>query len=773
MAQSGANVPRRDGVGKVTGSARYVDDIRLPGMWFGAVVRSKRPHAKISKIEFDESFDWSRVVIATAADIPGKNCVAIIEEDMPLLADSVTKHIGEGIALVAAPTRELAEEARQMVRVTYEDLPVVLSIDDSKSAATKIRNDDNVMSHFTISKGNIEKGFAQADQIVEGVYAVGHQEHMYIEPNGIIASPREGGGFDVIGSMQCPYYISKSVSVMMGMPEEKFSIRQATVGGAFGGKEDYPSLLAGYCLLLARKAGRPIKMVYDRAEDTEVTTKRHPARIRHKTGVKKNGKITAMEITVEMDAGAYLTLTPVVLSRGIIHAAGPYRCDNISIVGTAYATNMTPNGAFRGFGVPQTCFACEAHMDLVAEKLGISPVELRKKNYLKEGDLTATGQKLDSSIACEDVLMQALEKSGIEKQISINSKQSGNVRKGVGISLFFHGAAFTGSGEAKIKAKAGLRVEADGRLAVLTACTEMGQGSHTVIPQMAADFLGIDLDLISIETPDTSLVPNSGPTVASRTTMIMGMVMKKCAASVKSSIIEFVSKKLGVAASDLEFSGDQIVFGDENVMRIKDAVSAYHEEFGPREFIEMYDLPPGISWDEKRHLGDAYPTYSWACDVAEVEVDMSTFEIKVDRMWLFHDVGKAINPSMVEGQIEGGTLQALGYAILENHLVKDGRFVTNRFQNYIIPTALDVPEFKTFIVEKPYEHGPVGAKGIGEMPMDGAAPAIVNAIADATGIRITELPVTPEKLYDAWHRKQGICDWRFCGGEGVEKNFCK
>lgn len=767
MSFVGKNIPRRDGAEKVTGKALYIDDVEMPGMWHGAVVRTPIPYGKVLGYELDPSFDWNQVVIADAGDIPGKNFVSMIQQDVPLIIDKggVAMHIGEAVALIAAPTREMAYEARRHVKVLYDEWKPVLTMDESKKAAIKIRGDDNVVSHYTITKGDIKRGMKAADEIVEGTYEMGYQEHMYIETNGMIASPatrasqceaRRAGRpaieFEIVGSMQCPYYISKALSFILGMPEEKISVRQAdAVGGAFGGKEDYPSILAGYCAVLAGKTGRPVKIVYDRAEDTEVTTKRHPARVAHKTGVKKDGTITAMDIFFEMDAGAYATMTPVVLSRGIIHADGAYRCANVKIEGVAYATNKATSGAFRGFGVPQAFFPIEVHIDRVAERIGMSPLKFRRKNMLREGDTRGTGQRMDDSIATKEVLEEAVRRSDFESKFKkFASDRKSKLRRGIGMSFFCHGTAFTGSGEEKIKARAGLRLDGDGRICVLTACTDMGQGAHTVIPQMAADHLGIDLSLVAIERPDTALVPNSGPTVASRTTLTMGMTLKPCAGKMKDILFAFASERTGKAREGFSFDGFSLLHGDEIVMQVRELVKNYIGAKGPLEVIEPYTLPPGIKWDDATHSGDAYPTFGWGCDVAEVEVDMETFEVNVCKMCLAQDAGRAINPQLAEGQIEGGTLQSLGYGLMERHLVEAGRFTTGRLQTYIIPTFLDTPEMETVLVEKPYRYGPMGAKGIGEMPMNGAAPAIANAIYNATGIRICELPMTSERLYEKW-----------------------
>jgi CO/xanthine dehydrogenase Mo-binding subunit len=759
MSLTGKNVVRLDGVPKVTGTARYVDDLDIPGVWYGAVVRTEVPHARITSVSPDPAFDWSRVVLADATDIPGKNCVAMIENDLPLIVDRVTMHMGEAAMLVAAPTRELALEAASRVKVKCRELPSVLTMEEAREARVRIYGSDNVIARCEISKGSIDAGLNGAALVVEGTYVMGHQEQMYIEPQGVVAHFDDKGMLRVVGSMQCPYYVSRALSILMDMPEECISVRQSVVGGAFGGKEDYPSVIAGYATVLAKKCGRPVKIVYGRSEDTLVTTKRHPARVHHRTAVSDAGELLAMDITYELDAGAYVTLTPVVLSRGLIHSPGPYRCKNVRARAVAYATNMPPNGAFRGFGAPQAFFPLEVHIDRCAEAVGLSPLEFRRRNMLRDGDETATGQVLRGSVGSEEVVDAAAERSGFDERRLTYARVSPKerLRRGIGMSFFMHGAGFTGSGEAYLKGKAGLRLDGDGRISVLSACTEMGQGAHTVLPQMAADHLGLDLSCLSIETPDTALVPNSGPTVASRTTMIMGTVLGACAAKLKQTLFHFASGKFGIDSSLLRFEGDGLFSGDGRVADASELVRSYLDERGELTIIDHYELPSDIHWDEKNYRGDAYPVYSWGCDIAEVEVDMDTFEVNVIKMWLVQDIGRAINPKLAEGQIEGGTLQALGYALIERHQAENGRFLTDGLRSYLIPTSMDAPEMETVIVEKRYEHGPMGAKGLGELPMDGAAPAIANAIHNATGLRICELPMTPERIFEAW-RKSGARD---------------
>src|SRR6185295_13760954 len=406
----GQNVLRKEGYAKLTGEARYVDDISFDRMMFGKTIRSTVPRALIKSIEFDASYDWSQIVIADYRDIPGANYVALIENDQPLLAQSEIRHCYEPILLIAAETKQLVEQASQHIRIEYEELAPVLSIDDSLACSETIYGSDNVFKRFLIGRGDIDEGFAAADRIIEGEYRVPHQEQLYIEPQGMIAIPGNGK-LTVMGSMQCPYYIHKALKQLFDLSDEQAIVIQTTTGGGFGGKEEYPSMIAAHAALLAKKAGRPVKIIYDRAEDIAATTKRHPGIIRHRTGVTRDGRLTASEIDVVLDGGAYVTLTPVVLSRGAIHALGPYACDNVRIAARAVATNTPPNGAFRGFGAPQVAFAYEMQMEKIAAELGIDPVELRRINLLREGDITATGQRLTWSVGSEEVLNAAIERS--------------------------------------------------------------------------------------------------------------------------------------------------------------------------------------------------------------------------------------------------------------------------------------------------------------------------------------------------------------------------
>jgi CO/xanthine dehydrogenase Mo-binding subunit len=744
----GENVLRKEGREKLTGAARYVDDITLDGMLFGKTIRSTIPRGRIKSIKFEPAYDWSDIIIADYRDIPGANYVALIENDQPLLVESEVRHYDEPILLIAAASKGELEAAASHIQIEYEEQSPVLTIEDSVAVRELLHGTDNVFKRFLIGRGDIDEGLAAADRIIEGVYRVPHQEQLYIEPQGMIAIPGDGE-MTVMGSMQCPYYVHKALKQLLNLSDEQAIVIQTTTGGGFGGKEEYPSTIAAHAALLAQKAGRPVKIVYDRAEDIGATTKRHPGIIRHRTGVTSDGRLTASEIDIVLDGGAYVTLTPVVLSRGAIHALGPYRCENVRITARAVATNTPPNGAFRGFGAPQVTFAYEMQMEKIAAELGIDPLELRRINMLHEGDITATGQRLTWSVGSEDVLNAAIERSdffkkrrAIETENARGSDQ--DKRRGIGISFFFHGAGFTGSGESRMKAQAGVELTADGRACVLSGSTEIGQGTRTIFCQIVADELGIDFDDVEVEAPDTSRVPDSGPTVASRTTMVVGRVVQLAAREVKEKLINFVAERFG--APEAQLIGGRFVENGKDLAGFGEIARAYIAERGELRSYARYASPPEIEWDDESYSGDAYPAYSWGAEVAEVEVDMDTYEVTCTKITTAQDIGRAIHPVLAAGQIEGGTLQAVGYGLLEELVWDNGRIVNNRLTNYIIPTSLDAPEMETIIIEKEYPHGPFGAKGVGELPMDGGAPAIAAAVFNATGAFVNEIPITPERL---------------------------
>jgi CO/xanthine dehydrogenase Mo-binding subunit len=727
----GQSVPRREGREKVTGAARYVDDVALPGMLYGATIRSAVARGIIREIEYGSSIPWSEFTIVTAADIPGSNRVALIVDDQPCLADQSINHPEEPLVLLAHPDRYLLEEARQHVTVRADPLPAVFTIEESLAARTVIWGSDNVFKRYTVSRGDVDAAWSEAHLVVEGEYETGAQEQLYIEPNGMLALANATDGVTIWGSMQCPYYVHAALKALFGLPDEKIRVVQMETGGGFGGKEEYPSMIAAHAALLAWKSGRPVKLLYDRAEDMAATTKRHPSRTRHRTAITSDGRLLAMEIDFVIDGGAYCTLSPVVLSRGTIHAAGPYYCPNVRIRGCAVATNAPPHGAFRGFGAPQSLFALERHMDRVAEAAGLTPEEIRRRNFIHTGETSAVGQVMRDPIDMEGLLEHALTLSTYHEKKARFSRANANgrIRKGIGFSAFMHGAGFTGSGEEHLASVVTVEASSTGKLRVLSSNTEIGQGTNTVFAQIAADAVALPLDSIEIVQPDTSVVPNSGPTVASRTCMVVGKLVESAAAGIRAALVSAGALREPYSAEDFQR-----------------ACSEYIGASGSLRASARYQAPGGLRWDDERYEGDAYGTYAWAVYVAEVSVDVATCEVQVDDFVAVQEVGKVINPTLATGQIEGGVAQAIGWALSEEVVWHEGRMANAQMTNYIMPTSLDLPPIRVYFEERPYPHGPAGAKGIGELPMDGPAPAIANAVAHATGADISSIPLTPEKL---------------------------
>lgn len=727
----GKSVPRKEGRKKVTGQSLYIDDLVFPGMLFGATVRSSAARGRITNISFTGNIPWDQFTIVTAKDIPGANYVALILNDQPYLAEQMVNHAEEPILLLAHEDKYLLEEARRQVKIDIEEMPAIFSLEESLQKKQIIWGEDNVFKSFLVDKGNIDAAWSEAALIVEGEYETGAQEQLYIENNGAIAIANVKDGVTVWGSMQCPYYVHKALVKLFCLPEAKVRVIQTETGGGFGGKEEYPSMIAGHAALLAWKSGRPVKIIYDRAEDMVATTKRHPSRTRHKTAVSRDGKLLAEEIEFVIDGGAYCTLSPVVLSRGTIHAAGPYYCPNVRIRSRAVATNHPPHGAFRGFGAPQSIFALERHLDQVAKAVGLTPEELRRRNFILRGQTTATNQIIRDQVEMETLMNRAFQLSDYhaKRERFAHDNSASRIKRGIGFASFMHGAGFTGSGEVYLQSVVGAEATVEGRVRLLAASTEIGQGTNTIFSQIAAEALGISGELVDVVQPDTAGVPNSGPTVASRTAMVVGKLVESSVLALKQTMIG--SGLLTEGFNDAEF---------------RQACRAYIEKFGPLRTFSKYQPPPGIHWDDEKYQGDAYGAYAWAVYVAEVSVDLLTYEARVTDFVAVQEVGRVINPVLAAGQIEGGVAQAIGFTLYENVVWEDGRMLNNQMTNYIIPTAADIPPIRVLFEEHPYDYGAAGAKGIGELPMDGGAPAILSAIENATGVSFTRVPLTPELM---------------------------
>lgn len=695
MASVGTNVLRKDGLDKVAGRAKYVDDLTFPHMLHGRTVRSTIARGRVTSVRVPAV---DGLVVVDHNDIPGDNIVELIELDQPCLVEREIRHTAEPILLLAHADRNVLRSIN--VGIEYEEETPVLVLEEASE----------LQDELSIEKGDVAAGFAEAHRIIEGEYRTGHQEQLYIETNGVIAVP-DDGGIIIYGSLQCPYYVHRALMRLLDLPAGKVRVIQTETGGGFGGKEEYPNMIAGHAALLALKTQRPVKIIYDRVEDMIATTKRHPFIVRHKTGVRRDGTLTAQEIEILVDGGAYVTLTPVVLSRGAIHATGPYRCDNVRVHGRAFTTNTPPNGAFRGFGAPQTLFAVEVQMDRIAVALGIDPVTLRMRNALRAGDTTSTGSVLKEDCSVIPVLEEAVRRSSFMNKWNTYRDNQNGKRLGIGLALYYHGSGFTGGGETKLASRASLSLDENG-VRVLVGSAEIGQGTRTIHAQIVAEALGIPIDEVHTALPDTSAVPDSGPTVASRTCMVVGGILQRCAVEMKQKLNGLTPRQ-------------------------------YFEQHGPLLITHQYEAPPGLVWDDANYKGDAYGTFAYACNVAEVEIDMTTYEVRPLHMTVIHEIGKAIHPVLLAGQIEGGTAQGIGYALLENVVMRDGVMANASLTNYIVPTTLDTPPMDVHIMENPYAHGPFGAKGVGELPIDGPAPALVNAIRYA-GFDLMSIPALPE-----------------------------
>lgn len=752
MVAVGASLPRKDALDKLRGVAKYIDDYNFSDLAHIYTVRSNHAYGKLLGINKTEAETMPGVLgVITAKDIPGNNSVPLVLPDEPFLAEGLVRFHGEPVALVVAETYEQAKAAGDRVKLEIEPLKPVLTIEEALAKdAPRLYGDDNIFSKYNIEKGNAKEAFKKATHIFEREYTTPYQEHAYLETNGVIAVPGIEDSITVYGSMQCPFYVHDAVAAAAGINKNKARVVQTTTGGGFGGKEDFPSVVAGHVTIAARLFNRPVKLIYKREEDIIASSKRHPSIVKMKVGTDDRGKILAADIEYYTDGGAYGTLTPIVLWRGTVHALGPYDCDDLHIRSFGVATNKVPCGAYRGFGSPQTVFASESLMDEIAEELNLDPIEIRKLNCHKIGSKTSTSQVLDQSCGLLETIEQAQARCNWKEKWAAPSTKSGNIRKGIGISLVYYGVGLGAGGKKLDRCGSSITIMRDGSVQCAVGNVEMGQGARTVLAQIAADALGAHYDSINVVETDTSMVPDSGPTVASRTTFMSGNSLMLAAKQLRPSLLTVAAELLKATSPEkVEVKGGEAYIKDEkNGERIpfkKLCEKLYDDRLMPSAF--GWFKAPESDYDPANGQGNAYFVYSYCTNIAEVEVDMDTGEYRVERITSAHDMGKAINPQQVEGQIEGGTMQGMGYGTTEEiRHDANGRMLNNAFATYILPTFMDAPELQPIIVEHPYDKGPYGAKGFGEVPLMGVAPAIVNAIQNATGKRIRSIPVKPEKI---------------------------
>jgi CO/xanthine dehydrogenase Mo-binding subunit len=721
MGTIGDSTHRPDAPDKIGGRAAYIADMRFDGMLHARTLRSSRARARILSIELPAVPDGYFIV--DRHDVPGANRVRMISEDQPLFAENQVRYIGEPILLVVGPDRERIDDILSGTVIGYEELPPVCTIEEAEKSGSEW-----CFVSYCISKGSPEQAFERARETFQGEYATGLQEHVYLEPQGVIGL-YENGRVTVYGSMQCPYYVKNALVHALGLGGEKIRVVQTTTGGAFGGKEDYPSLIAAQVACAAIKTGSPVRLILDREEDVLCTTKRHPSVVRIQSAVDQRRRVTGMLVDITLDGGAYEGLSSVVLQRAMFAASGVYRVDDVRVTGRVLRTNTVPTGAFRGFGGPQAIFAIEMHMHSLARKLGEEPLDFKMRHLLRQGDTTVTGGSLRERMRMPEMVQRVCALSGYREKAKELGKKSmkpapdldrphrrseadwskGGRLRGVGVSLFLHGCAFTGSGEKdKIKARVKLRKSKEGSVEILVSNVEFGQGPMTTLRKIVARTLGVPLQAVLYVNPDTDRVPDSGPTVASRTVMIVGKLLDR-------------------AARDLRET-----WRDDEEM----------------EVTAEYEQPAHIDWNQEHFRGDAYPVYSWGTNVVEVEIDPVTCEITVTGVWGVYDVGRSIDERIVRGQMEGGVAQGLGYGCMEVMNSRMGAILQRSIADYVIPTAVDFPKTEIDFVHAPYEHGPYGAKCAGELPFVGAAPALAAAVQNAVGVRVSRIPVTPEYLQE-------------------------
>ncbi len=743
---------RVDASEKLRGQTRYIADEKIPGLWYGGTVRSPHPRAQILNIHFDPQFDWQSVVVVTAKEIPN-NYVAMLENDMPFLAENIVNYVGEPVVLIAAPDKEKLYQALERVKIDYEPLPHVFNMLESETCDIHIFGEDNIFKEILIEKGDLKSAKQQIYQEIEIETRTGFQEHLYLEPQAIVAIP-EKDRVIIRGSMQCPYYIKNALDQMFD-GKKHVTVIQAPTGGAFGGKEDYPSLIAGHAALLAVKLGHPVAIFFDREEDVKVTTKRHPSYQQSRAFVDENGKLLGLDLKIYLDGGAYCTLSQVVLARAALTATGCYYVPNVRIHAKAVATNTVPSGAFRGFGGPQAIFGIEMLMEKIAQTLDLPPQEVRRINLIEQGQKTATEQVLKYSVSAKQTFKDVLEQSDFEiksKQYATSNQpilirlkegkypkeKKADVLKGIGMCAFLHGAGFTGTGENKIQGKIRVELTDTGQPIIYSAQTEMGQGEQTAFKNILSETFSIDRKQVLLSEVDTDLVPNSGPTVASRSTMVVGSLLVEAGR-------EIIKRLSGRLKSEFGFNFEYrqgYFYGGDNIFPFQEVA----KKFGDIVVEKQYCHPPLIKFDDINWKGDAYPVFSWAASVAEIEVDPITFETKVTRYYTIHEIGKAINYDQAVAQIEGGSLQGISYALYEKIELENGKFDVSGFTDYIIPTLTEMPEFHVKILENPYPFGPFGAKGLGELPFVGAAPAVVSALWMIFGKEFNWIPILPEHL---------------------------
>ncbi|MEW5871148.1 MAG: molybdopterin cofactor-binding domain-containing protein [Chloroflexota bacterium] len=742
---------RPDAVEKVTGAAVFSDDLKFEGMLHARAKRAGLPHAILSRLDVEAARRLPGVAaVLTAEDIPGEVNHGLVVYDWPAMVGvgQRVRYVGDAVAIVAAETRQIAARALDLIEAEYEPLPVVSSAVQARQPNVPQLHPHaagNMLKHIKVRKGDMAQGFAEAEVILEHVFHTAATDHAFLEPECSLARPTPDGRMEIYVGSQIPYSDRHQVARALGWPEERVHVIGQLMGGGFGGKEDIAGQI--HAALLANVTGRPVKLLFDRHESLLVHPKRHATQIRVKVGARRDGRLTAVETELYGDTGAYASLGEKVLTRATTHSSGPYEVAHARADCYAMYTNNPPAGAFRGFGVTQSAFAVESMMDMLAEELGLEPVELRRINALRVGSLTNTGQELKDSVGlleCIDRVEAEMRRLGGEHPfIACTPPDAPHLRRAWGFAAGFKNTGLGGG--APDKAGAEVELYADGSLEVRTSSAELGQGLVTVLRMIVAEEFDLPPERVKVLVMDTDLTPDGGPTTASRQTYVTGNAALHAARALRQALAASLAEKYDQPPESVRFVEGLAQVGGHSLPLGEVAGLLRAEGRQPRALYEYWapaTKPLGQG-------GDMHFAYSFAAQAIEVEVDTRTGEVRVLRVIAANDVGEAINPLGLRGQVEGGIMMGLGNALTENFVVEQGVVVTDRLARYRMPSIMLTPEIISIVVEHPTAQGPYGAKGVGELVSIPTTPAITNAIYNAVGVRIDRLPVDQAEIVKA------------------------